>query len=238
MRTCSRRWRRIAWPTWPGVPEKTEVILGGMIANVQVRNVQKSRSGLTRMAKLTFEDLTGSTPAMLWPEEFAKHGDLVKNDLIGFVKGTLDRRRDPAELIVSRIIPIETGRRRAGPRRRRPAPQGGPPGRAPRAAAPARPRPPGQPRPLSRDRRPGTASAARSTRRAPSLRVRYDDRLVIDLENAVGPGIVRLLGHRGATTRIDSGNPPAAASRRPGLASTPASDLETDDISNEDSDDL
>ena len=43
-----------------------------MIAGVQVRNVQKSRSGLTRMAKLTFEDLTGSIPAMLWPEEFAK----------------------------------------------------------------------------------------------------------------------------------------------------------------------
>ena len=58
-----------------------------MITNVQVRNVQKSRSGLTRMAKLTFEDLSGSTPAMLWPEEFAKMGDLVKNDQIGFVKG-------------------------------------------------------------------------------------------------------------------------------------------------------
>ena len=79
-----------------------------MIASVQVRNVQKSRSGLTRMAKLTFEDLSGSTPAMLWPEEFAKLGELVKNDLIGFVKGTLDRRREPAELIISRIMPIET----------------------------------------------------------------------------------------------------------------------------------
>ena len=79
-----------------------------MIANVQVRNVQKSRSGLTRMAKLTFEDLSGSTPAMLWPEEFAKLGELVRNDLIGFVKGTLDRRREPAELIISKIMPIET----------------------------------------------------------------------------------------------------------------------------------
>ena len=46
---------------------------------------------------------------MLWPEEFAKMADLVKNDLIVFVKGTLDRRRDPAELIVSRIIPLEQG---------------------------------------------------------------------------------------------------------------------------------
>ena len=86
--------------------------------------MQKSRSGLTRMAKLTFEDLSGSTPAMLWPEEFAKMDDLVKNDLIVFVKGTLDRRRDPPELIISRIIPLEQGRGRADPRRRRPAAQG------------------------------------------------------------------------------------------------------------------
>ena len=90
-------------------PEKTEVILGGMITNVQLKNVQKSRSGLTRMAKLTFEDLSGSTPAMLWPEEFSKMADLVKNDQIVFIKGVLDRRRDPAELIVSRIIPLEQG---------------------------------------------------------------------------------------------------------------------------------
>ncbi len=44
----------------PSVAEKTEVILGGMITNVKERNVQKSRSGLTRMAKLTFEDLSGT----------------------------------------------------------------------------------------------------------------------------------------------------------------------------------
>ena len=90
-------------------PEKTEVILGGMITNIQLKNVQKSRSGLTRMAKLTFEDLSGTTPAMLWPEEFAKMADLVKDDQIVFIKGTLDRRRDPPELIVSRIIPLSKG---------------------------------------------------------------------------------------------------------------------------------
>ena len=93
------------------------------------------------MAKLTFEDLSGSTPAMLWPEEFAKMADLVKNDQIVFVKGTLDRRRDPPELIISRIIPLEQG----------PAEltrgvvvrlhKGVAPGRAPRAPAPRRPRP-------------------------------------------------------------------------------------------------
>ncbi len=91
------------------VAEKSEVTLGGMITGVQIKSVQKSRSGLTRMAKLTFEDLSGSVPAMLWPEEFAKHEAMLKNDLIAFVKGTLDRRREPAELVITRIIPMERG---------------------------------------------------------------------------------------------------------------------------------
>ena len=111
-----------------------------MIAGVQIKSVQKSRSGLTRMGKLTFEDLTGSTPAMLWPEEFAKFESVVKDDAIVFVKGTLDRRRDPAELIISRVIPIEradaelaTGvvvSLRKGPHgdAERPPPPGPPPG--------------------------------------------------------------------------------------------------------------
>ena len=152
-----------------------------MIANVQVRNVQKSRSGLTRMAKLTFEDLTGTIPAMLWPEEFAKMGDLVKNDLIGFVKGTLDRRRDPAELVDQPDHPARARAGRADARRHRPAAQGGPPDRAPRAPAPRRPHPPRQPRPLPRDRRPracapgrlqGRGIAAHPLRRPPDPRPR------------------------------------------------------------------
>ena len=44
---------------------------------------------------------------MLWPEEFAKFEDKVRDDRVVFVKGTLDRRRDPAELVVTRIIPID-----------------------------------------------------------------------------------------------------------------------------------
>ncbi len=138
--------------------DKTEVVLGGIITNVQVRNVQKSRSGLTRMAKLTFEDLSGSTPAMLWPEEFAKIGDLVKNDLIVWVKGTLDRRRDPPELVISRIIPLESGpgelTRGVVVRLHK----GVAPGRAPRAPAARRTNPPWQPRPFPRDRRPRTGA--------------------------------------------------------------------------------
>jgi DNA polymerase-3 subunit alpha len=187
----------------PGLPDKTEVILGGMIANVQIRNVQKSRSGLTRMAKLTFEDLTGSTPAMLWPEEFAKLGDLVRNDLIGFVKGTFDRRRDPGELIVTKILPIESSvaelARGVIVRLNRSVHQDVDLDRLLRLV---------RVRPGHLDlylEVVGLEHVRRAIYRAgTSLRVRYDEQLMADVENVVGSGNVRLLGQKGATARLDS----------------------------------
>jgi DNA polymerase III subunit alpha len=218
-------------------PEKTEVILGGMITNVQLRNVQKSRSGLTRMAKFTVEDLSGTTPAMLWPEEFAKMADLVKNDRIVFIKGALDRRRDPPELIVSRIIPLEQG-----------------PAELTRGVIVRLQKGVHQTEHLERllraiRVRPGSLDlyleivGLEQVRRAiykagPSLRIRYDDRLVLDLEDAVGLGFVRLLGQRGTTARIDGGT--AAASSPHSQARTAANPLPSpdDDLDEAQTDDL
>ncbi|QEH33192.1 DNA polymerase III subunit alpha [Aquisphaera giovannonii] len=211
------------------VPDKAEVTLGGMITNVQARNVQKSRSGLTRMAKLTFEDLTGSTPAMLWPEEFAKLGDLVRDDLIGFVKGTLDRRREPAELIISKIMPIETAAadlaRGVIVRLNRPALHEEDLERLLRLI---------RVRPGHLDlylELTGIEHMRRAIYRAgPSLRVRYDNQLKSDLENVVGIGNVRLLGQRGATARVDSPPQPSASAARPAAVLVP----EIDDAAQDD----
>lgn len=202
-----------------GVAEKSEVTLGGMITGVQVKSVQKSRSGLTRMGKLTFEDLSGSVPAMLWPEEFAKNEDLVKNDLIGFVKGTLDRRRDPAELIITRIIPLERA-----------------PAELSRGVVVRLQKGLHETADLERllrlvRIRPGNldlfleilglSQARRAVYKAgASLKIRHDDRLLTDLEGAVGPGNVRLLGHRGATARVEAAppaTPPTPLDPEPGL---------------------
>ncbi len=186
-----------------GLPDKTEVILGGMITSVQVRNVQKSRSGLTRMAKLTFEDLTGSTPAMLWPEEFAKLGELVKNDQIGFVKGTLDRRREPAELIITKIMPIETAAaelaRGVVVRLHKGIHQAADLERLLRFV---------RVRPGHLDlflEIVGIEHVRRAVYKAgASLRIGYNERLTSEMEDVVGSGNVRLLGQKGATTRLDS----------------------------------
>ncbi len=46
---------------------------------------------------------------MMWPSEFAKFESILKDDFIGFVKGTLNRQRDPAELMITKVIPLERG---------------------------------------------------------------------------------------------------------------------------------
>ena len=195
------------------VAEGTEIVLGGMVVGVQVKNVSKSRSGLTRMGKLTFEDLSGTVPAMLWPEAYAKFEDLVKNDTIGFVRGTLDRRRDPAELIISKVIPLASG-----------------------AAELSRGVVVTLRKGLIDEQkdleillrkirvRPGNldvlleivglAGVRRAIYRVgPSLKIRYDDQLVADLEVTVGAGNVRLVGPRGATARVEAAPPPPPAGR-------------------------
>jgi DNA polymerase-3 subunit alpha len=193
------------------MPEKADVILGGIIANVQIKNVQKSRSGLTRMAKLTFEDLSGTTPAMLWPEEFSKMAELVKDDQIGWIKGALDRRRDPPELVVSRIIALENGpaeltrgvivRLHKGIHRSE---------HIERLLRAVRVRPGNLDLFLEIV---GIEHVRRAIFKAgPSLRVRYDESLMAELGATVGSEFVRLLGQRGATARVD-GN--GASSSRP-----------------------
>jgi DNA polymerase-3 subunit alpha len=192
------------------VPEKSEVLLGGMITGIQVKNVQKSRSGLTRMAKLTFEDLTGTVPAMLWPEEFAKLEALLAEDAIGFVKGALDRRRDPAELIISRFIPIDRAAAELS-----------------RAVVITLRKGSHDKEALERLHRQvrnrpgpldvyleflGLAGVRRAVFKAgQSMKIRHDPEMLADLEAAVGAGNVRILGAGGATTAPRAEPRPVAA---------------------------
>jgi DNA polymerase-3 subunit alpha len=208
--------------------DKAEILLGGMITAVQLKTVQKSRSGLTRMAKLTFEDLTGSVPAMLWPEEFAKNESILKNDQIAFVKGTLDRRREPAELVITKIIPMDNG-----------------PAELTRGVIVRLHKGIQQPDDLERLNRTVKAYAGNldlyleilgldGVRRAifkagPNQKVRHDERMLDDLESTVGCDNVRLLGLGGTASRKPSINPaPAYASTAQAMDDGPADDMDDD----------
>lgn len=93
------------------VPDRTEVLLGGMISAIKLAHVRKVRPGSTntKYANFDLEDMHGAIRCILWPEDFARCGDLVQPEAILAVRGTVDRRGtvDEANLIVNEMIPID-----------------------------------------------------------------------------------------------------------------------------------
>ena len=185
------------------VGEKAEVTLGGMIVGLQIKNVKNSRDGLTRMGKMAFEDLSGSTPAMMWPSDFAKFEGIVRDDFIGYVRGTMNRQRDPAELIISKVIPLDKG-----------------PAELSKGVVVRLHKGSTQPTDLERLLRTircypgnldlyleilGLARIKRAIYKAgANLKIRHDDQLLHEIEVAFGSDNVRLIGHRGTAPRESS----------------------------------
>ena len=187
----------------PGLAEKAEVVLGGMISGLQIKNVQKSRDGGTRMGKMTFEDLSGAMPAMLWPSDFAKYESTLKEDFIGFVKGTISRRSDPPELVITKVIPLDRG-----------------PMELSKGVIVRLHKVSTQPNDLDRLLRTvraypgnldlylevlGLAKVRRAIYKAgANLKIRHDERMLADLETAFGADNIRLIGHRGSAGRDEA----------------------------------
>ncbi|HMP01450.1 MAG TPA: DNA polymerase III subunit alpha, partial [Gemmatales bacterium] len=82
-----------------------EVQVGGMIVGLRLTTAKRpSRSGETRMARFKLEDLSGTVECVMFPDDFARNKDLLKDDLICFVKATIDRSREDPGLIVVRLL--------------------------------------------------------------------------------------------------------------------------------------
>ena len=60
------------------------------------------------------EDLEGIIRCIVWPEEFAKFGELVQADAILAVRGTVDRRpgSEEANMLVNEMMPLDDLSRR------------------------------------------------------------------------------------------------------------------------------
>lgn len=85
-----------------------EVTIGGMLTQIRYRDTKTARNGNTRYLRCKVEDLTGSVECVMWPDDFLRHKDLVGEDKICFVKGTIDERspRDEPTLILTRILDL------------------------------------------------------------------------------------------------------------------------------------
>jgi DNA polymerase-3 subunit alpha len=93
------------------LPPRTEVVLGGMLSSLKFSNTKNPRPGSTNTKYVMFdlEDLEGMVRCILWPEDFAVHGERAQADAILAVRGVIDRRPggDEVNLIVNELIPLE-----------------------------------------------------------------------------------------------------------------------------------
>jgi len=100
-----------ASPQLAKLEHRTEVLLGGMLAAIKFSHTKNPRPGSTntKYAMWDLEDLDGIMRCIMWPEQFAEFGELVRPDTIVAVKGAVDRRPGAEEvnLIVNELIPLE-----------------------------------------------------------------------------------------------------------------------------------
>jgi DNA polymerase-3 subunit alpha len=92
------------------LPDRAEVVLGGMLSSIKLAHVKRARPGSTntKYANFDLEDTAGVIRCIAWPEDFARMGHLVEADAILMVRGALDRRGgDEANLIVNELIPLD-----------------------------------------------------------------------------------------------------------------------------------
>jgi DNA polymerase III subunit alpha len=93
------------------LPANMEVVVGGIIAGVRYTNAKRARNGDTRMARFKFEDMQGTVECVLFPDDFQRCKDLLKDDLVCFLKATVDKTREDAGLIVTRILMMDQVKR-------------------------------------------------------------------------------------------------------------------------------
>src|SRR4029077_12644925 len=90
-----------------------EVRLGGMISAIKRTNTKKpSRNGHTKYANFDFEDVRGTVRCIMWPEDYARLGENVKSETIGFIEGRVDRRGREPNVVVNNLITIDEASRK------------------------------------------------------------------------------------------------------------------------------
>jgi DNA polymerase-3 subunit alpha len=91
-----------------GVDEKAEIMLGGMVSSIKKASTKKpSRNGHSRYVNFDFETPDGMIRCIMWPEDYAKHGEAVKSEQVGYVRGRVDRRGREPNVIVNRLLTLD-----------------------------------------------------------------------------------------------------------------------------------
>ena len=84
-----------------------DVIVGGMITGVRTVTARTGRNAGKLLGIVTLEDLRGKVDAVLFPDEFVKFRSMLTPDVVVFVEGEVDRRREEPSIRASRVVPLD-----------------------------------------------------------------------------------------------------------------------------------
>jgi DNA polymerase-3 subunit alpha len=84
-----------------------EVWLGGLVTGLRLANTKNARNGNSRYARFKLEDFTGSVECVMWPDDFARHKDLLQDDAIIFAVASVERAREEPGLVIQRLLTLE-----------------------------------------------------------------------------------------------------------------------------------
>ncbi|MDO5582063.1 MAG: DNA polymerase III subunit alpha [Planctomycetia bacterium] len=94
-----------------GLPDRTNVILGGMISNSRIGTTKNKKEGAPNTyASFDMEDTEKTIRAFLWPQQYEIWGSNVQNGNMVIVTGRMEKSRineGEANLIVDRLLSLE-----------------------------------------------------------------------------------------------------------------------------------
>jgi DNA polymerase-3 subunit alpha len=93
------------------LPADQETTLAGTFVQMSLKNTQKARNGNSRYFLARIEDMSGSVKCVMWPDDFARLKEEIRDDVPYVIKGTVDRRREEPTLVINRILTLEQAQR-------------------------------------------------------------------------------------------------------------------------------
>jgi DNA polymerase-3 subunit alpha len=73
------------------------------------RAVKTGKNQGRKMASLVLEDLSGSCPAVCFPEAYESLKEHLATDAMVFIKGKMDPQKEEVEIIVEDVLPLKEG---------------------------------------------------------------------------------------------------------------------------------
>ncbi len=88
------------------VDDRSEVLVGGLIASLRTTVSSKGRSAGQPMAMCRIQGLGGTAQAVIFPRTFARCRDLVREDQVALFRATVDKSREDPSLLVEDVLDL------------------------------------------------------------------------------------------------------------------------------------